>query len=466
MVFVVGEAGIGKSRLAAGVAADAARRGLPVLRGRAVPTSTPVPYRPLAEALCSTVRGGIAAGEDLGPYRRTLGRLVPEWQTESPLPVDDSVVALAEAVLRFLRVAGGSRGCVVVLEDLHWSDPDTVRVAEYLADNVLSERALCVVTLRDEQPSPALRVAHDLGARRVSSILRLSRLGTDEVAEMVGSCLSAAAIEGDVLAFAGRAGGVPFLVEEVLAAGVGCGALVPDGETWTMVDTAGAVVPDTFADDMRRRLAELGNDGRAVVVAAAVLGRQFEWSLLPAITGRGEAQVLAALRGAVDAQILTIAMRPSRRSGSATRCRAMRCSTTCFHLRWRCSPAEPWLRWRRRTRSSTTSGVSWRLRSLRPRATGGAPHACGSTPGAVPSLRAPSPAPRRRSSAPARTPMREPPRRWMTALWRCCRLRGSGTGLAEDRRAPRGEPVGEDRCASRSEVVAFAARTLRTADDA
>ncbi|MDP8910063.1 MAG: ATP-binding protein, partial [Chloroflexota bacterium] len=53
MVFLVGEAGIGKSRLAAEVAAEAGRRGLPVLRGRAVPTSTPVPYRPLAEALCS-----------------------------------------------------------------------------------------------------------------------------------------------------------------------------------------------------------------------------------------------------------------------------------------------------------------------------------------------------------------------------------------------------------------------------
>lgn len=306
MVFLVGEAGIGKSRLAAEVAAEAGRRGLPVLRGRAVPTSTPVPYRPLAEALCSAVRGGIATGDDLGPYRRTLGRLVPEWQMESPLPVDDSVVALAESVLRFLRVAGGSRGCVVVLEDLHWSDPDTVRVAEYLADNLLSERALCVVTLRDEQPSPALRVAYDLAARHVSPIVRLSRLGPDDVAEMVQSCLSAAALEADVLAFAGRAGGVPFLVEEVLTAGVGCGALVPDGEAWTMVDTANAVVPDTFADDMRRRLATLGDDARAVLVAAAVLGRRFEWSLLPAITDRDEAQVLAELRRAVDAQILTI----------------------------------------------------------------------------------------------------------------------------------------------------------------
>lgn len=244
---------------------------------------------------------------DRSPRRSApLSRLVPEWQTESPLAVDDSVVAIAESVLRFLRVVGGRRGCVLVLEDLHWSDPDTVRVAEYLADNLLSEPALCLVTLRDEQPSPALDVAQEVGARRVSPIVRLSRLGPDEVAEMVQSCLSAAAVDGDVLAFAARAGGVPFLIEELLAAGVGSGALVGDGRTWALSETAGAVVPATFADSIRRRLVALGDDARAVLFAAAVLGRRFEWSLLPWIADRGEAEVLAALRRAVDAQILTI----------------------------------------------------------------------------------------------------------------------------------------------------------------
>ena len=306
MVFLMGEAGIGKSRLAAELASDAGRRGLAVLRGRAAQTTTSVAYRPLAEALASAVRIGVTAGEDLGPYRRTLGRLVPEWQTASPQAVDDSVVAISESVLRFLRAAAGSNGCVLVLEDLHWSDPDTVRVTEYLADNLPSERALCVVTLRDDQPSPALTVAQDLHSRRASPIVRLSRLAQDEVAEMVQSCLNAAAVDDEVLDFAARAGGVPFLVEEVLAAGLGSGALVARGETWAVADTAGPVVPITFADSIRRRLAALGDDTRAVLVAAAVLGRRFEWSLLPAITHRDEAEVLAALRRAVDAQILTI----------------------------------------------------------------------------------------------------------------------------------------------------------------
>ena len=306
MVFLVGEAGIGKSRLAAELASDARRRGVAVLRGRAVQTTTSVAYRPLAEALASAVRVGVTIGDDLGPYRRTLGRLVPEWQTASPQAVDDSVVAISESVLRFLRAVAGTNGSVLVLEDLHWADPDTVRVTEYLADNLRSERAVCVVTLRDEQPSPALTVAQDLDSRRVSPIVRLHRLTRDEVAEMVKSCLNVPAVEDDVLGYAARAGGVPFLVEEVLAAGVGSGALVSRGERWAVSDTAGTVVPLTFADSIRRRLSALGEDTRAVLLAAAVLGRRFEWSLLPAITDRDEAEVLAALRRAVDAQILTI----------------------------------------------------------------------------------------------------------------------------------------------------------------
>lgn len=54
--------------------------------------------------------------------------------------VEDSVIALAEAVLRFLWVLAGNRGCLVVLEDVHWADPETLRIVEYLADNLVGER--------------------------------------------------------------------------------------------------------------------------------------------------------------------------------------------------------------------------------------------------------------------------------------------------------------------------------------
>jgi DNA-binding CsgD family transcriptional regulator len=305
--FVVGEAGIGKSRLTQAVAAEAERRGLAVLRGRAVATPTPVAYRPLAEALCSAVRRfGAWEAPELAPFKATLGRLVPEWRVDDRASVDDSGVALAESVLRFFRAVAGTRGCVVVLEDLHWADPETLTIVEYLADNVASERVLCVATVRDEPRALALDLARGLHARRVSDVIELTRLDDGEVAEMVRACLGTDAVAADVVAFAARADGVPFLVEELLAVAAASGALVAERSSWTLSSTVDAVVPLTFADSVRRRLAALGEGPRAVLLAAAVLGRRFDWALLPGISDFDEEAVLGALHAAVETQIISV----------------------------------------------------------------------------------------------------------------------------------------------------------------
>ncbi|CAN5179584.1 hypothetical protein BH20ACT9_BH20ACT9_04870 [soil metagenome] len=313
MVFLVGEPGIGKSRLAQVAAADAEDRGVPVLRGRAVPASTPLAYRPFIEALCRAVRNGVVADDAPGltPFRPILGWLVPDWRGDGASG-DDSVMALAEAVLRFLRVAAGHHGCLLVLEDLHWADPETLRIVEYLADNLADERILCLVTVRDEGRSEGLSLARGLHARRVSRVFELSCLGPLEVVEMVASCLDAVILPEEVLELAARADGIPFLVEELLAAAVTSGALVAEGGSWARSRAVEPIVPLTFSDSMRRRLAALGDPTRAVLVAAAVFGRSFDWNLLPAIAGLSEEQVLAALRTAVDAQILSV----DRREGT------------------------------------------------------------------------------------------------------------------------------------------------------
>lgn len=305
--FLVGEAGIGKSRLAHLTAVDAERGGMAVLRGRAVRTATPVAYRPLAEALCSAVRvGGVPDAPALTPFRATLGRLIPEWHVGGRRLVEDSVVALAEAVLRFLREVAEGRGCLVVLEDLHWADPETLTILEYLADNITSEAVLCLATLRAEGHPPALDLAGTLHARRASELIELTRLDEMDVADMVRSCLGAVHVPEPVLSIAARADGVPFLVEELLAVAVATGALVDEGESWALSTSVEPIVPLTFADSVRRRLAALGDEVRTVLVAAAVVGRRFDWDLLPEITVLDERTVLAALHGAVDTQLVSV----------------------------------------------------------------------------------------------------------------------------------------------------------------
>jgi predicted ATPase len=204
IVLLAGEAGIGKSRLAREAVAMAAGQGMRVLAGRAS-RGVAVAYRPFAEALLGALRAGRPPElAELRPFRPALGRLVPEWSGGAGLGdsgrslavagpgLDDSPVVLAEAVLRLLTALTAGRGGLLVLEDLHWADPESLAVVEYLADNLGGEPVMCLGTVRSEEASAGLELARGLGARRAARVLTLPRLDVTAVAEMVAACLPSA----------------------------------------------------------------------------------------------------------------------------------------------------------------------------------------------------------------------------------------------------------------------------------
>jgi DNA-binding CsgD family transcriptional regulator len=305
--FVVGEAGVGKSRLVREVSGLARSRGLPVLTGRAVSSGVPVAFRPLAEAVLGGLRRrGQLDVPELRPFRPALGRLVPEWVASEPAPGAESPVVLGEGLLRLLRVLDGERGCLLVLEDLHWADPESLAVLEYLADNVAGERIVCLGTLRPDQDGAGRALLGTLVDRRVARVVELARLGDESTIRLARACLDTEELPAAVEAFlVARADGLPFLVEELLAGLVGSGVLAERDGSWSVTGPLGGRVPPTFADAVGRRLDALPARARGVLHSAAVLGRRFDWSLLPAITGLDDVDVAAALRQAVGAQLVT-----------------------------------------------------------------------------------------------------------------------------------------------------------------
>jgi DNA-binding CsgD family transcriptional regulator len=302
-VFLVGEAGVGKSRLAHAAREAADDRGCQVLWGRAVASGNAVPYRPLAEAIHSALRGGGPLdAPELRPFLPALSRLVPEWEMDEA-HTEDSVVTRGEAVLRLLRVLGDNRGCLLVLEDLHWADADTLAVVEYLADNLGSEPAALVLTLRPEH-GDALGLAHALRARHVATVVTVEPLDDDVVTGMSEACLDGPAPpEVDALLRA-HSDGLPFLVEELLATLVDSAALARSGEGWELRRAPEPAVPLTFRQTVQQRLDALEGNERSVLAAAAVLGRNFDWALLPAVTGLDHQHIVEALKTAVTAQLV------------------------------------------------------------------------------------------------------------------------------------------------------------------
>ena len=284
---ITGEAGIGKSRLIRELARMAAGRQVPVVMGRAVPASASAPYRPVTEALLQLLRRRpLPDDPSLAPWLPHLAVLLPGAVAGGPAAGlgrgADSQAVRGEAVLRLLRCLGPD-GLVVALEDLHWADPDTVSLVEYLADNAVGQPVLFAVSLRTEPLSPASDLARRQRGRLGIVHLPLGRLSEREVAEMIAACSPGG--DAEEHSRVRRASeGVPLFVEELLAS---------------------PGIPETISDTVRGRLAEFPDHERAVLEAAAVMGRHFDWEILPAASGQPAEVVSRALARAVDRVLVT-----------------------------------------------------------------------------------------------------------------------------------------------------------------
>ena len=306
VVFELGEAGIGKSRLAAEAVGTAFEKGMRVLRGRSTGTGPSVPFRPLREALMALFRGGEAAVQELalGPYRAALGRLIPDWDTGED--AGTSMFVLGEAVLRLLIAAGRDQGLLLLLEDLHNADPETLAVVEYLVDNLENTPVLLLAVICTEF-SDALELATSARRRGIGTVIELQPLTRDQTAELIAAQLATepAGVPPAVLqrVWEGSSGS-PFLAEELLQTMVGGGALVRGEDGWRVVGELRSDVSVALARGILRRIERLGPSGLSLFSAAAVLGRRFPVTVLQRMTGLDDRGLLSHLHAGAAAQLV------------------------------------------------------------------------------------------------------------------------------------------------------------------
>ncbi len=304
-VLLLGEAGIGKSRLVEELSAEAQARGARVLLGRCHESEQILPFGPWADALG---RGELARDaallERLHPVARVeLTRLVPELaEPDLRLATDyGDYRRLFEAVGDLLFHLAEGHPLVLVLEDLHWADELSLRLFCFVGRRVRTRRLLVVGTARDEElaASPALRRAldelrHESGLVELS-VPPLSRADTLALVRALGRSGTEAATVGRTAERVWMISeGNPFVVLETLR------ALREQPET----RAGGVGLPDRIREVIGARLERLGDRSRTLVAAAAVIGREFDFGLLPHVAALSEAEAAEGLEELVRRRVL------------------------------------------------------------------------------------------------------------------------------------------------------------------
>ncbi len=317
IVFIAGEPGIGKSRLAIELrerfAAGRPSHGRALwLEGRCVSYGVSLPYWPFRDLLRSwlgvqaddpelrvrvALRRAVDAlfgsrASEIYPYLGALLGLSLGSDAEarlselSPEALQYRTFEVVRTVLARLAEDGP---LAISIEDLHWADATSLQLLERLFGDTEESALLLVLTLRLERDHPAWRVkeaAERELAHRVTSVL-LDALsgdaGRDLLRALVGEGTLPEEMERRILE---PAEGNPFFLEELIRSLNDAGALVREPRGWRFDHEVAVEVPATVENVLLARIDRLGPTSRDALVAASVLGRRFGLPLLQAVIGR------------------------------------------------------------------------------------------------------------------------------------------------------------------------------------
>jgi DNA-binding CsgD family transcriptional regulator len=320
LILLAGEAGIGKTHLARAFAEHARQRGALVLWGRCFEGEWQPPYGPWATALDEIVRIGDVdlLRQELGPAAPTLAQLVPAIRALLPgiadapsLSPDEGRYRVYDAAVRFLSRVAQRTPVVLVLDDLHWADSDSLQLLRYAARSVGRSRILILGTYRD--PELGVTVEHPLmqtlalvRSETGYQDLRLGGLAYAELGDYLAQAAGQALPQVLVQAVYAATDGNPFYTNEVWRHLTEEAKVLHRAGRWSMdssIDELG--IPEGVRQVVGRRLTRLGGEANAILRVAAGLG-ECSLTVLQGVLGLAEDELLDGLDEALESGLLRV----------------------------------------------------------------------------------------------------------------------------------------------------------------
>ncbi|GAA4229486.1 BTAD domain-containing putative transcriptional regulator [Actinomadura meridiana] len=283
VVLVGGDAGMGKTALVERFARDLAGRGWTCAWGRAPETGGAPAAWPWAELLCElTIATPPAPG-----LAASLAPLLDDAITErGGADVSTARFRLHLAVGDYLANLAGAAPLLLVLDDLHWADEETLALLVRLAGRLRERSILLVTTFRQTEVPDRLAAALAALARCEPVRIDLRGLSVPEIAALVRGTCATGVGDAEMSVIAERTGGNPFFTRET--------ARLLDAEG---LPAAVRRVPAGVGDVLRRRIARLPGPVRDVLRDAAVIGRDADLRVLVDLAGDEDAVIDAVEEG-------------------------------------------------------------------------------------------------------------------------------------------------------------------------
>ena len=296
-IFLAGEGGVGKTRLAESLVAEATRRKWSTAVGRAYPVETGVPYALFSDALLPTLRAMDSA--TLAVMSRggeaELARLFPalDLRTDARALRGDASDLKARLLWNFSQFLGrfaSKRPLLLVLENVHWADASSLELLHFVARQLSGHRVVVICSYNDalRDSNPALgsteRSLTGLGAAAVVRLNPWRRADSDELLARVFDVDPSTVRDFSALLYE-RTRGNPFFTEETLKSLVDSGQLRLEDDRWVGWELTDLHLPRTVSDAIVARLERLSSGARAVVDIAAVLGTRASYAALEAVSG-------------------------------------------------------------------------------------------------------------------------------------------------------------------------------------
>ncbi|MEV6693554.1 BTAD domain-containing putative transcriptional regulator [Micromonospora sp. NPDC051196] len=288
---LVGEPGIGKTSLAATVSAVAQAEGVAVVWGHCPDLGQAPPFwlwRQVVRALTAMPQVGTSGsvrgldGFAVGPAPDSPGEATPDPAAR---------FQAYEAVAELVRAAAEPTGLLVVLDDLHAADPDSLLLLRFLVPALAGTRALVLATLRPyEHDATLVATVAELARGPGFGQLRLAGLPADAVADLVRQRTGAPPSEPMLARLVNRTGGNPFFITELLRA---------------PADPAGTDLPPSIRDTVRLRLGGLPAPARDCLALLGVAGNDLDATTMAEVLRMPAETVAEALSAAYTAELVT-----------------------------------------------------------------------------------------------------------------------------------------------------------------